>query len=407
MVRRPMVLLLALAGCAPPPAVEDPTPNWHRDVQPLVQARCGGCHAQGGAAPFALETYADAESRHALLADAVRTRRMPPWLPADGCQSYVGDRRLRQEEIDLLVAWSEAGAPEGTPRASTPEPAGAATLAWVDATVDPGVDYTPSSTRTDDYRCFLLDPQLTGARDVIGFEVEPGVRREVHHVLLYTVTRAEAAGLEDRTPGPGWQCFGGPGPDAPKMVGGWVPGTGAVKFPGQTGVTLYDGDVLLMQVHYNTASGPPAPDRTRVRLQYAANPVQYHAQMFPLVEKGFAIPPRSQGYAASAEFATPVPASVWGVIPHMHQLGRRVQVRVLPPAGQAGEETCLVDVPRWDFQWQQFYFFQSRTGLPVKQDARLRLDCTWDNPSDQTVRWGEGTGDEMCLAFVYVTGPVQ
>ena len=405
------VILLALSVCACGPGVEppvvDPTPNWYRDVQPIVQARCAGCHTAGANAPFSLDSYAAAFERKAAMADAVKTRRMPPWMPADGCQSYADERRLSQAEIDTLVGWSEAGALLGDPMTEVKSSLETTGLAWVDKTVQTPVEYTPTSTRVDDYRCFMLDPGLTGARDLIGFEVVPGVRQEVHHVLVYTVTRNEAQALDDASPGAGWPCFGGPGTDSPKMVGGWVPGTGPVRYPGQTGVTLYDGDVLIMQVHYNTSVTAPVPDRTLMNLQYSRNPVPYHAQMLPIVDKGFTLQPQSLNVSSSVTFQSPVKAQVWGVVPHMHTRGKSIQVEMLPPPGTTSPSTCLVNVPKWDFQWQQFYFFQSRTGLPVPQDATFKLTCTWDNPTNKTVRWGEGTDDEMCLAFVYVTGAVD
>jgi hypothetical protein len=404
------VLLLVLAGaCAPAtgPSVEDPTPNWYRDVQPIMAERCVGCHTAGAIGPFALDSYTEVVAHAAPVADAVKTRRMPPWMPAADCQSYMGERRLSQAEIDAVTGWVEAGTPLGDPQHAVQEALTNEGLAWVDKVVQPDVEYTPSSARTDDYRCFQLDPQLTGARDLIGFEVEPGNRAQVHHVLLYSVTSAEARALDDASPGAGWPCFGGPGTDAPKMVGGWVPGTGAVRFPGQTGVTIYDGDVLIMQVHYNLSTSAPAPDRTLVNLQYSRNPVPYHAQMLPLVQKRFTIMPQEMGATASVEFQSPVDATVWGVVPHMHTRGRSITVDLVPPTGVTAPNTCLLNVPRWDFQWQQFYFFKSRTGLPLEGDWSFRVKCTWDNPTDKTVKWGEGTDDEMCLAFVYVTGRVD
>ncbi|MDP6932159.1 MAG: hypothetical protein QGG40_04545 [Myxococcota bacterium] len=27
----------------------------------------------------------------------------------------------------------------------------------------------------------------------------------------------------------------------------------------------------------------------------------------------------------------------------------------------------------------------------------ITLECTWDNPTDEDVAWGDGTSDEMCL----------
>jgi hypothetical protein len=315
-----------------------------------------------------------------------------------------GARVMPQAEVDLLAAWVAADLPEGNATDAKPAPTQGA-LPWVDATLQPAEAYTPTTANgKDDYRCIALDPQLSGAKDVIGFQVFPGSARTVHHVLFYAVPKAAADRLDAESPGFGWECFGGPGTDSPKMVGGWAPGGGAVRFPGQTGIRLFTGDVIVMQIHYNLDAAAPEPDLTKVALQYSTNPVTYSAQWMPLVENSFRIPPRSTNYASSMTFESPVDAQVWGVAPHMHTRGKRIKLDLgaLPSTGQGA--ACLVDIPQWDFHWQDMYMFASRTGLPVKAGQPFNLSCTWDNPSDQTIRWGEGTGDEMCIAFIYVTG---
>jgi hypothetical protein len=177
----------------------------------------------------------------------------------------------------------------------------------------------------------------------------------------------------------------------------------AVRFPGQTGLRMFSGDVLVMQIHYNLSTGEPAPDQTKVALQYSKNPVTYSAQMLPLTEYRFRIPPMATDFKASADIELPVDAQLWGVVPHMHTKGKSIKVELLPKPGETGD-SCLVEGPHWDFHWQEFYFFESRTGLPMKAGQTLRLSCAWDNPTAKEVRWGEGTDDEMCLAFIYATG---
>ena len=44
----------------------------------------------------------------------------------------------------------------------------------------------PLGTGTDDYRCFLLDPQLTKDVYLTGTFVKPGNADVVHHVILFT-----------------------------------------------------------------------------------------------------------------------------------------------------------------------------------------------------------------------------
>ena len=259
--------------------------------------------------------------------------------------------------------------------------------------------YTPSTARPDDYRCFVIDPKLPGERDLIGYDVVPGQRALVHHVLLYGVGRAEAERLDASEAGPGYTCFGGPGSDGAlaTVYGAWVPGTSATQYPEGTGITMSTDNVIVMQVHYNTSHGDGhdhaiAPDVTTVKLQLAKGRVEKPAILFPIADLNFTIPPGASGYASSVSFPFPAAATLYGMGPHMHTRGRKITV--------TADNTCLVNVPAWDFNWQQLYQFT--TPIALKLGARLRLTCTWDNVSDKVVRWGEGTDDEMCLNYLYL-----
>jgi hypothetical protein len=412
--------LVALTGCGssntPDPGVPDGgnpdgggTPDgggvvlpdreltWYRDVLPIMQARCQECHMEGGIAPFALTTYADAKAMHTSMASATSTRRMPPWMPDDSCVSYVGSRRLSEMEIAILAAWSETGASEGNPADAPPPHEGSGTLPWVDATLAASEDYTPTSFPTDDYRCLILDPELTQERDVIGYDITPGVRAQVHHVILYVTTKANAQAKDGSEAGLGWTCFGGPGTSSSRMLGGWVPGSGATRFPEGTGIRLKAGEVVVMQIHYNTSERLPQADRTVAKLQFSPQPVRTLATFVDLANGSFFIPPRTMDYSASALIVVPNnTVQVHGVLPHMHTLGKSIRVEN-STTGQ-----CFVNIPRWDFHWQQLYFFTE----PIRPGSlsRLKLTCTWDNYTDRNIRWGESTTDEMCINYFYVTG---
>lgn len=375
------------------------SPTWWKDVRPIAQERCQTCHTAGGIAPFALETYAQAQAMAAAMADATTNKRMPPWMPDPNCGGpFVGERRLTQAQIDTIAAWNAAGAPEGNPADAPPTPdAGIVGLPRVDATYTMPQAYTPSSTLTDDYRCFVIDPQLSSNRHVTGYDILPGVRAEVHHVIIYVVDRATAQAEDAKDTTPGWQCFGGAGIDTTGALGAWAPGSSAVIYPSGTGIRLMPSQVLAMQVHYNTSGGTRVPDQTAVKVMYAPSGSSVtDAYLLPLVASGFTIPPNSTGYSYQRAFPNQyvIPIKVWGLLPHMHTLGKRITIT-------GANNTCLVDIPKWDFHWQQQYFRPQPHTVPAGQN--LTLSCSWDNPTNATVRWGEGTSDEMCFAFVYAT----
>src|SRR5436309_10372317 len=84
------------------------TVTYYRDVLPILQARCQGCHRPGEVGPFALTTYRQAVRWAADIKEYTRTRKMPPWKPVEGAD-FVGDRRLSDKEIALLSAWADGG----------------------------------------------------------------------------------------------------------------------------------------------------------------------------------------------------------------------------------------------------------------------------------------------------------
>ncbi len=267
--------------------------------------------------------------------------------------------------------------------------------------LDPGAEYALRAELADDYRCFLVDPQLTSDAFVTAYRVDPGDARVVHHVILYAPTTAPAeeaaAALDAQDAALGYPCFGGPGV-ASRAVAGWAPGTPVTRFPAETGVRLLAGRKLVMQVHYNTRVAAGA-DRTRVALELAAD-VPIEATIVPLADTSLEVPPGQAEATVTSELSLPLPVrvKVRGVFPHMHRLGRRLKLEL----NRAEKWQCAVNVPSWDFNWQRFYFYE--TPLAAVPGDTIRLSCTYDTRARAAnVTWGEGTDDEMCLVGLYVT----
>ncbi len=411
MIRALPWLLVVLSGCTtqgrarvvPYDGGITPGGTYYDDVQPLVYDHCVQCHNEGGIAPFPLVTYEDTLAKSDLMKSAVACRRsheagcveMPPWPPEEkGCQPLAGSRRLSDAQVDTILAWNLAGSPPGVPPTVARTIPSLPALPAVTHTFNAAA-YTPPEKEEDDYHCSILDLQLTGDENLTGFEVVPGVRGEVHHVILFGATLADAAAADARGAGPGWTCFGGPGTPNPVVLGGWVPGTPPTVYPAGTGLPLKPGMVIVLQVHYNTAAVTPSPDVTQVKLQTLTSAVPRPARILALRDDGFMIPPGAKGYATTQSLTTPADVTVWGVLPHMHKLGRTIDVQT--------PEGCLVQIPGWQFSWQQMYFFAAPGGVSFKKGSTATLRCTWDNPGSVPVVRGEGTGDEMCLSYFYVT----
>jgi hypothetical protein len=411
MTRHLLALTVLSTACAGPASkaelpVAKPakpfTTSWHRDVQPLVEVHCRTCHTTGGIGTFTLDTFEQAQAVAQAMASSVKQGRMPPYPASADCGGpFVDENRLTPAEVALFETWAEEGGPEGNPADAKvvmrPSPE---VLASVDLTLEAQSPYTPKGT--DDYHCFVFDPQLTEPRFITGYEVVPGTRSQVHHVNLFSATRAEAVARDQREAGEGYTCFGSSGLPSQNMVGAWAPGAQVVNYPRGTGIQLAQNQVLVLQIHYNVSAGMPKPDRTTARFSFATQVVQA-ALVIPIADNQFTVPPRVTNFTPrnhpfplvnNLNFGgQPITARLWGLGAHMHTRGTRVTV--------SHDSGCVLDIPRWDFNWQRQFF--RKTPLTVRPGDTLTISCTWTNETDTPLRWGENTEDEMCIAFLYVT----
>src|SRR4051812_12008931 len=99
--------------------------TFHHDIAPIVWKNCAGCHRRGEVAPFELITFEQVKKHAAQMAKVTQSRFMPPWLPEKGYGEFADERRLSDEQIDLIATWVKQGCAEGKSE-------GAASPQWVD-----------------------------------------------------------------------------------------------------------------------------------------------------------------------------------------------------------------------------------------------------------------------------------
>lgn len=410
---RPLFIALSLPALLIACPQESAGPTYHGDIAPLFAEHCVSCHQEGGMAPFSLVSYDDAKANADSAALFTGERLMPP-MTVDGsgeCRDYQNARYLDDEEIALIAAWAGAGAPEG---AAPPVPlvvAAPDTLDDANLFVEMAHPYTPKGSAdfpNDDYRCFLLEGPEADAY-VNGFEIVAGQPQEVHHMLLVGLmspdAEATAQALDDEDSESGWDCFSPPTDIDLSLLAVWAPGTNVKRYPADTGLFVPGGRKLVMQIHYNLIAGPGVPDVTALKVRTIAA-VAKEATMIPLTDTDMEIPAGER--AAKFGFSIPLVGlpedlDVYGVAPHMHQLGQTLRFELHPLGDTDPEDAfCMADVQRWDFHWQELFLYEK----PIRVTAAdvLNIECTYDTTSrDTPVFWGEGTQDEMCIVFAYVT----
>jgi hypothetical protein len=117
------VLAALMAGVAALAADVSSSPasfTFHKDVLPILQKNCQGCHRPGQIAPMSFLTYENVRPWAKAMKAAVASRKMPPWFADPKYGHFANDRALKQSEIDTIVAWADGGAKEGDAKDAPP-----------------------------------------------------------------------------------------------------------------------------------------------------------------------------------------------------------------------------------------------------------------------------------------------
>lgn len=376
------------------------------DVAPILESNCSSCHQSGAIAAFLpITTAAEAAGARERIAAAVQSGAMPPWPADPSCADYEGDLRLSDAEIATIVGWAE-GTDEGEGELAPPQ--AASQLSRVDFSMGPEAPYTPT-IEPDDYRCFLFD-WPAGSTFMTGYDVDIDNAEVVHHVVVYKAPgelRAEFEALDEADEGAGYTCYGGPGlvDDASaEWLGAWAPGGVSGDLPEGTGVWVEEGEVVILQMHYNTSAAGPQPDQSQVSFK-VDDSVDHPGVIQPWADPSWLGSERMEipaGSSATHDFSYTFGDDylVWTAALHMHTLGERAELRI--DRGD-GSEACMLRIEDWDFHWQRTYRFTE--AKPIADGDAVSVECSWDNPGEEAVYWGEGTGDEMCLGTFLITLP--
>lgn len=376
--------------------------TYHRDIARIVQQHCVSCHRTEGIAPFPLETLEQVTERAGVIRRVVREQTMPPWFaapPHDGGASPWGnDRSLPERDQHDLLAWlNSPDRPAGDP-ADAPLPLVFPADGWSIGEPDRVFGFAePVPVRasgTMPYVYVTVDTDIDEDRWVRAVEIQPGAPEVVHHVLVFALPPAPEGGRNARR-----RAAAGVGVD---YWAGYVPGNSYRIYDDGYARRLPRGARLVFQMHY-TPNGTATEDVTRIGLVFADQPPRHEVRTASVRDARFRIPPGAPRHEVRATLPVPADVKVLGYMPHHHLRAVASRYELIHPGG--GRE-LLLDVPRYDFNWQLFYQYQKPR--PVAAGSRVEFTAWYDNspanPANpdpaQTVRWGDQTHDEMHLGYI-------
>jgi hypothetical protein len=402
----PPVAATEAPGCVlDTPSIDRPVAavTYHGRISRIVERHCVECHREGGVGPFPLDSYDDLVAHAAMVRTVVDRGAMPPWFaapePADAKTGRVhtpwaNDRSLAEAEKRDLCEWLTGGRPEGNPAdapARRPR-SGEWQIGTPDAVFEFAEPVAVKATGVMPYQTVIVDTHLPEDRWVQAIEVQPGDRDVVHHALIHLANA-------DQQPGD-------PRDVAAEERGGfwgeYVPGQNTLVYPEGFAKQLPRAARLRFQMHY-TPNGTATTDRTRVGVIYAKEPPRHEVRVSGIVNPRISIPPNAADHREEATLRLPLDATILGFLPHLHVRGKACRYELIR---SDGGRTTLLDIPRYDFNWQLLY--RLHEPLPLQAGDTLVFTAWYDNspgnPANpdptKTVRWGPQTFDEMQLGYV-------
>jgi peroxiredoxin len=391
---KPVRVPLTPAGGCPISRARPPKPastvTYHRDVAPILQKRCQVCHRPGQVAPFALTSFKEARAWAGAICEVVEDGRMPPWSADPRHGKWANDPSLTAAEKQALRAWARGRCPEGDPKDAPPKakfPTGWS-IPGPDLVVQMPDSFTVPAEGVIEYQYFVVDPGFTEDRWVRAAQIMPGNRAVVHHCNVFLQPPGSTDPTDVRPAGAlGSYCLTMTAPGTPPMIFG----DGLAK-------RIPAGWKLVFVVHY-TAIGSVQKDRTRLGLTFAdPKTVKKEVATQLMFDLDLAIPPGAANHEVSQTWAVQRDVDLLALFPHMHLRGKSFRYTAIHPDGS---EEILLDVPRYDFNWQHRYVFAQPKRLPA--GSRLRCTAVYDNSTDNaanpdpavTVRAGPQSWDEM------------
>jgi hypothetical protein len=420
-------------------------PTFARDVAPILYASCVSCHRPGEVAPMSLLSYEEVRPWAKSIRMKVARREMPPWGADPQYGRFKDDRSLSPAQIETIAKWVDAGAPKGSDADLPPIPAFAD--GWShgepDVVIDMPVDFAIPAEGEVPVIDFFTQAPFKQDVYVKALEVRPGTNGVIHHAGLYVIdTLPEGATLvngrilsadgKEMSRNQVARANGGTSTQEIQKLLSYVPGRGYEEYQGDAGQLIKAGSYIDFYMHY-TPTGQPTKDRSRVGLYFAkpgqqvahqiyhsfgaAGPTSYIVQgkEYTPQRRGEGdegsvnlpnIPPYAEHFKVVSVHTIREPITLYGLTPHLHLRGKSMKYTLTWPDGR---DEVLLDVPKYDFNWQLYYELQTPKKIPAgsKVTVVTLFDNSPKNPynpaPEKEVYWSEQSWDEMYAPQARIT----
>jgi mono/diheme cytochrome c family protein len=369
--------------------------TYYSDVARILQQNCVSCHRDNGIAPFSLADLDSVQDHASVIKRVVTEGTMPPWFAANQQDSksnpWANDCSLSSRDKSDLLAWIESkdrplgdqkDAPESKQYPSE------WSIGRPDMVLTLSKPFDIKATGYMPYQFDVVETELTEDKWVTAYEILPSERDVVHHVIVKVHEKGSAARDAGEGAGGYWAVY--------------VPGNGSQKYNQGFARLLPAGSKVSFQIHY-TPSGTAKKERLRMGLVFAKDKPQYEVRTVGVAHMGISIPPHTAAHMETKTQRVPFDLPIMGFMPHMHIRGAAFKYEAID---ESGKSEVLLDIPRYDFNWQLNYSY--KTPKLVPRGSTIKVTAVYNNSESNSanpdpgkrVKWGPQTIDEMMIGYV-------
>ena len=336
---------------------------------------------------------------------------MPPWLPEPGYGEFADEQRLTAEQIQQIVKWAEAGAPEGnlSDSPSLPPLTSGWQLGKPDLVLEAVKPIRVPTDGRDLFWNFILSPSLRETRYVKAIEIHPGTAQSVHHANLL-IDRARSLRRQEKVPGEGFAGMDVAIPsdtfDPDSHFLFWKPGSSPSPEPDGMAWRLDPGNDLVLNVHLHP-TGKAESAQPAIGLYFTDKPQTKFSMLVQLEHDGaLDIAPGVRDFPVADDFRLPLDVDLLAIYPHAHYLGKLLEGYATLPDGS---RRWLIRIPDWDPNWQAVFRYRQPIFLPkgTVVSMRFHYDNSAANPRNpnsppKRVTGGNQSTDEMAHLWLQV-----
>lgn len=424
-----LITIISLTNCN-----NTTTLTFSNDIAPIIHKNCTPCHSPNQSGPFSLITYNDIRKKAKTIAKVVKSKYMPPWPADKNYSSFVGEKGLTDNEIDMLLRWIENNCLPGDTSNIKYQYNIAGSLGKPNLVLSMQDSIKIPGDNKDRFIALKIPFQLDQDTFIRAIEFVPGNKRLVHHMNGHLINYKDTD-KENIYEGKHFivDVFGqnehiieelslknddGTYPTLTPSIINYLPGMEPVVYPPEISAfkIATKGALLIKNIHYGPTSIDEY-DQSHFNIYFSATPPKRVLKEFQMGTSGIStiLPPLVIPPDTIMEFTTqytlPEDMTILTIIPHMHLIGKRFLAYAINPSH--GDTIPLIKIPEWDFHWQYFYTFKKPVIL--KKNTTIYVfgvyDNTIDNPYNpnippKIIREPEGymqTTDEMFqLIVVYM-----